>query len=92
MPIELPLVAQCTLDPGALEIRKEEWTSLGPIERRSDDSGNFYWWIPRTPGLLTKVADLVEKEAQCCAGVTFEIVAHPTEIAVYPKLTGASLA
>lgn len=92
MPIELPLAAQCTLDADALQARKEEWTSLGPIERRKDDSGGVYWWIPRRPGLLTKVAELVEKEALCCGGVTFEIVAQPDEIAVYPKLADSSLA
>lgn len=92
MPIELPLAAQCSLNAEALEVRKQEWTSLGPIERRRDDEGTVYWWIPREPGLLTKVAELVEKEASCCAGVTFEIVAQPDEIAVYPKLADGSLA
>ena len=77
--MELPTV--CTLSEAELHDRRQ--SILAPVRASAIEitptRDGCVWWFTSSADIVTKLANLVELERQCCAFLTFRIVAEPNQ-------------
>lgn len=85
---DLPIA--CTLGPAALQARRDDL--LGGLVRRAGERielpNGYRVRFPSEPGLLTKIAEVIEIERQCCRFLRFDISSEPDEGAIWVEFTG----
>jgi hypothetical protein len=90
----------CTLDATELGDRTEQWANaLARVTARETTDNGMRLQLPADPALVSQVADLLVREADCCAffsfaltvehgGVWLDVAAPPHGIDVVTRLFG----
>jgi catechol 2,3-dioxygenase-like lactoylglutathione lyase family enzyme len=85
---ELPVA--CTLTPGELQDRREGLLPglLAAATSRTVIAGGYRYEFATAPGLLVRIAEVVERERQCCRFLTFVIDAGADLGPITVEVTG----
>jgi hypothetical protein len=88
--------AACSLAPGALGNRVDEWRSLtAQALHREVEPGRVLSTYPNTPEIAGRVAELIDAEKECCPFLQFDVQRRDTLLQVelrYPPDFGPLLA
>jgi hypothetical protein len=88
MMADLPVA--CTLDPAALEARREGLLAqlMSSVVRRDDLSNGWRLEFEPTGDTLALIARAIEGERKCCRFLQFRLTVSPDEGPVVLELTG----
>jgi hypothetical protein len=85
---ELPIA--CTLDPAALEARRNDL--LGGLVRqaseRIDISDGYRLRFAPDSGVLASIAHVIDAERQCCRFLTFRLTVEPDGGPIWLEFSG----
>ena len=89
MPMAKPELS-CTLSPQELQARRAELIPglFKRAERVDDIANGVQFQFAHQPGLIRELADIVEREQDCCSFLRFELSAEAGAGAVVLKVTG----